>query len=971
MRKLIIVVFLILPYKEAFSLSEMFSFPLDLKWYSTETKNFILHYHTGLKDTIPYIAALAENVRKKVIDASGLRPPKKKINIVLFSNSNIPFGFANFAPPAIYISLAPPYAESIFTPDGNWIENILSHEDTHILVIYQNCPVYTVFSSIFGTLFSANMYTPRFLQEGYATHIDNKTTNTHNIPHDFSDLKIENIVGDMPSWPFQHFHYLYGESFFSYLEKKYGTEKLSDFFKENSCSLPYLWFSTFKDVFGISFEDEIKSFIKELKFDYEKKSLAYILSEGGTFSNINKIVEDNYPKRGLSIYKDNIYFTQNENGKLYIAKYNINESRITKLIKRNSLYSLSAKDGIIAFDQIQYDKFKQLSDIWIFEEDSKKLRKITENENAAYPDISYDKRFIVYIKREIFNDKLCMKSIEDNTSTENCPFSSEKMERLYSPKFSPDSDKILLSILRKNGDHDIAVFDLAENNLTLLTQDKYIDFFPSWSDDSKYIIFSSSRDGYFNLYAYSLTEKTFSKLTRIVSGAFESQIYKEKIYFIGLSRNGFDIFSTDFTPLKIISVGKTPSPTYEQEEITLEEKNYSPPKYILPSIRLIPSFDITVFKSAIFPTLSIAKAGFLFAGADLLYKNSYGLSLFTTFEVRSGGKNTNIEIPYIPPQLGGYFAYLSRNFFPYLGLEFARFQNFGQPITYTDMVGSQITYKLVHERITQGKLSIIFPYKDFRFWLGTNTEYINAMEGLPEITNELNKEIKRKYNEDYGEGWFVEPKIGFFYRTSKRYISSFSVEDGEDIRLSAFFPLNHDLKVVLKGIFESSHKASNILILRFYTESLYVYGKVKKRMKSQTSISDKSFYEESNQPFTFLDLPKDDKSVLLRGYFPFFTDKIINFNIEPRLKLLSIWKGYWKVPLYFKTLAIFPLISVGTDLKDRFVSYGASLNLDATLGYYIPLSIRFGVFNGIGGTKNTFPFLHYDIAIKITEGELR
>ncbi|MDP8229217.1 MAG: BamA/TamA family outer membrane protein [Candidatus Electryoneaceae bacterium] len=65
-------------------------------------------------------------------------------------------------------------------------------------------------------------------------------------------------------------------------------------------------------------------------------------------------------------------------------------------------------------------------------------------------------------------------------------------DALFSPSWSPDGSRIALVIVR-NGRSDIAVVDIDSGQFTLVTDDLYDDADPSWSPDSRQLLFTSNR----------------------------------------------------------------------------------------------------------------------------------------------------------------------------------------------------------------------------------------------------------------------------------------------------------------------------------------------------------------------------------------------------------------------------------------------------------------------------------------------
>jgi eukaryotic-like serine/threonine-protein kinase len=68
------------------------------------------------------------------------------------------------------------------------------------------------------------------------------------------------------------------------------------------------------------------------------------------------------------------------------------------------------------------------------------------------------------------------------------------------PKISPDGKRVALTKSPSGNDQQIWIWDLVRETMTRLTLDKYVNFRPIWTQDSKRIVFISNRDGKFGIY---------------------------------------------------------------------------------------------------------------------------------------------------------------------------------------------------------------------------------------------------------------------------------------------------------------------------------------------------------------------------------------------------------------------------------------------------------------------------------------
>ncbi|MBC8465498.1 PD40 domain-containing protein [bacterium] len=88
------------------------------------------------------------------------------------------------------------------------------------------------------------------------------------------------------------------------------------------------------------------------------------------------------------------------------------------------------------------------------------------------------------------NDALFIVDVESTKVLQMLEFESDGM---FSPSWSPDSNKIAL-VFVKNGKSDLAYVDINTGNLSMITSDIFDDADPSWSSDSRRLLFTSNRN---------------------------------------------------------------------------------------------------------------------------------------------------------------------------------------------------------------------------------------------------------------------------------------------------------------------------------------------------------------------------------------------------------------------------------------------------------------------------------------------
>jgi len=114
-------------------------------------------------------------------------------------------------------------------------------------------------------------------------------------------------------------------------------------------------------------------------------------------------------------------------------------------------------------------------------------------------------------------------------------------------KWSPDGEKILAAVFRASMGWNIEEFYLQTKVWRAITRDRYIDMYPSYSDNGGSILFSSERSGRYQIYRYVKENESPEQITRVNSGAFNplQQAQGSPLYYVGYNHNGRDIYQLE------------------------------------------------------------------------------------------------------------------------------------------------------------------------------------------------------------------------------------------------------------------------------------------------------------------------------------------------------------------------------------------------------------------------------------------
>ncbi|WP_432420074.1 Tol-Pal system beta propeller repeat protein TolB [Nitratireductor mangrovi] len=129
----------------------------------------------------------------------------------------------------------------------------------------------------------------------------------------------------------------------------------------------------------------------------------------------------------------------------------------------------------------------------------------------------------------------------------------------FAPRFSPDGQKVIMSLLRDDGNSNIYTLDLRSRTTTRLTNSNAIDTSPSYSPDGSEIVFTSDRGGRAQIYAMSADGSNQRRIS-FGDGAYSTPVWSPRgdlIAFTKQSGGEFQIgvMRTDGSGERILSSG--------------------------------------------------------------------------------------------------------------------------------------------------------------------------------------------------------------------------------------------------------------------------------------------------------------------------------------------------------------------------------------------------------------------------------
>lgn len=600
-----------------------------LNWKTLETDHFLIHYDQSERQLANDVAVIAERTHdhlSKVFDWT----PAEKTHLVLSDESDTPNGYVVPFPllrSVLYIS--PPDEANTLEDFDDWMSLLIEHEYTHVLHLDKAAGVPLGLRKIFGRnfLLLPNSLEPNWITEGIATWMETDTR--AGIGRGQSSLysmmiRAEVMHGLKPvdqvnlpigTWPMRTSWYLYGVYFFEFLEDVYGKDAAQRWVNGYSRHLvPFMINTNAYSLFGKDLTQLWGEFQIWLKKKYEPQ-----------IRQLEKVKQNTGNRLTHSGYFTNQVLASRDGGAWYIAHGAFATPHLSHIDKHGKIQTLMRVNygaringnaaGELLLTQLEVcEEYNFYYDLYrVHDGHLQRLSHCGRYRSAAWQNA----HAIIAVHRQGNSDQLV---VLDRDGKQKRVLWQGDGEIIGPIKINPGTGELVASVFRPGNGWNIEIFDLDKLKWHALTRDPAIDLSPSF-DSKGNILFSSDRDGVYNLYRYNPAARQLVQLTHVVSGAFTPSQFGDAmpLYYIGYGANGYDVYRTSSKPAtKQIALKKQPmhksSPGHVRE--LKPERDYSPwqslrPRWWMPMV-------IVDQEQAIY--------GFETSGNDALGVQNYSLS---------------------------------------------------------------------------------------------------------------------------------------------------------------------------------------------------------------------------------------------------------------------------------------------------------------------------------------------------------
>lgn len=536
----------------------------DESWRTLETEHFRVTFPAHLEDLGRRAAERAEwahaQLSEQFIDA-----PRGKIDLAITDHIDVSNASATLWPSnRIIIYARPPIDSFGLAYFDDWLELAVVHELTHIFHI-DRPGRYNWLYKPFGRLpvFPA-ITTPLWNIEGIATWYESALTGTGRVHGTFHKMVLRTAAlegrfesigqagGNSPQWPGGTRAYAYGSLFFEHLIQKYGHDHMIAFVKAVEKQwIPYRLDAAGRSAFGVTLTNEWKAWA-----DTQRTAAAELdthlarfgaitepeaLTRGARYAHHPKVSPD-----GKTLYY--IRSDGKSDARLVSAKLDGSGESTIALTNGSTSFAF-ASDGDIVFAEFDFaGPHRIFRDLYRVTPGSD-VRRITTRARLTAPSVS-PAGWAVAVAEGEGTSGLARVNLS-NGAIETLVPPDPDIHWAY-PAISPDGRWIAATRWTK-GLHDIVLLDAHGNLIREVTRDRALDFAPSWSANSQWLVWASDRSGIPNVLAAKVDNGQSSPpimLTNLRTGAAYPSVDPSGrwLYFSAYHIDGWEIERIPFNP---------------------------------------------------------------------------------------------------------------------------------------------------------------------------------------------------------------------------------------------------------------------------------------------------------------------------------------------------------------------------------------------------------------------------------------
>lgn len=502
----------------------------ELTWRTIATEHFEIHFHQGEEALADEFTDTVEAAWDQMVAEVGWAP-RRRVNLVLVDRTDQANGYATIAPRnTIVVYVTAPQEDGTLSLYEDWGEAIVTHELTHILHIDANHGLVRLARYVVGRVASTNTISPGWIVEGYATFEETRYTAFGRGRAPYVDMLLRTAaladrwphLGDMdgfqPDPPSGNLRYLWGMDLIRYTAEHQGDRVWTRFAHRYGSGIP--WLLPGRAALGAP--------IQRLYADWKADALAryqaqadriraegiregVVISAGGPSSCTSPA----YAPVG-----EKVVWTCSDRATgpaLWIADGDGSNARVLLPVFGAKNFTWRRDGQALAFASSHIvNRFNTWSDIYLLPSlDAERAVALTTGARARDPEFSPDGRDLLVVTNRVQQNAIERITVDRVREPIVAPGDHTQFA---TPRFAPDGRSFVVSVWA-DGRRDLWLYDRDGAPLRRLTADAAIDRDPRWSDDGRWLFFTSDRTGVPNVFAIEVATERLWQVTNVLTGA--------------------------------------------------------------------------------------------------------------------------------------------------------------------------------------------------------------------------------------------------------------------------------------------------------------------------------------------------------------------------------------------------------------------------------------------------------------------
>jgi hypothetical protein len=935
-----------------------------LQWYTLQTPHFRVNFHGGLETSARRAAFIAENAYATLGKHLDQRP-SELVEILLTDESDFANGSAGALPyNVIRLYATAPDDMSALADYDDWLNELVTHEYTHILHVDNVSGLPALLNKIIGKTVIPNQWQPRWILEGLAVAMETAHTSGGRLRSSQFDMYLradvleDNFAGlDQMSgaprrYPGANVWYLYGSAFISFINDTYGPSVFAAVADDYGAQVMAWGINrSIRRVTGRTYEELYEGWKATLMQRYGAQAAAIRargLREGRRLTHRGQSASGARLSGACStLGKPSLVYMRDDGqttGGIYELGLDGSDPEGTLRARAVGQQLSFAPDCSMLFDsnavsRRRYnfqDLFRQLPGTSSREEGETRQR-LTHGLRARHADVSPDGRRVVYVTNDRSTSTLRIAELTAEYELVNprALVRSARLEQAYTPRFSADGRSVVYSAWTAGGFRDIRLVDVATGQFRELMHDRAMDQQPIFSRDGKRVYFASDRSGVSNIYAYELASQQLAQVTNVINGAYYPELSEDErtLIYTGYRSGGWDLFVLDNQPRDWLE--PLPYRDTRPSAATLVPVHYPVQPYrALPSLR--PRQYYVKYEPGAFGKQVTVST----KGSDVAGLHGIAAQVSVPTDLTRG-----------QPALSLDYAYGRQPY--YFSLSGFRRSAPNNDYSYSDRSPPIVE----HLSGIQTGVSLSAPGDNEPQYFSLSYTVAQFDQRLPLGSPDPYAQLPREPH----RGWLGIVHLGYSYSNAEATNYAISLERGFTLSIGADYA--GEAIGSETSLTSFSATATGYLTMPWARHQVLAVG-LSGGTAGGTYPRRNPFYIGGYGEMPLLDSLRSNlrqSGFRLRGYRPYqFGGSDFNLlNVEYRAPLWYADRGVSTLPVFLRTLSGTVFFDYGAaydrlDLRDPLALFhggvGAELWLDVFVGYYISANLRLGVAKGLDAT---------------------